>query len=396
MRQQITRHKDLLRSSHKWTRRRSGDSRPVAQVPFEQTLAALQPSTISAEDIRSYVNANLSRLERFVERELYFREAAEQMVPDSVTKEEVIDEVIAAALGDGGDKPEKLALEPWLYRLAIHAIGDLQARSSDNVLSVHLEDSARTPNVRASDEPELQFHQPDETFTRESVIADRRIATPEDIASSDEMDRLMETALAAAKPRDREVFILHTIEGFSVAEIAAITDRKAEAISASIVAAREHLRRSPHRRSFKEPDNRAEYWYRLISAVFRRVRMITREDMRELAQFQGMVRNVQSVFIFSRPVQRTSRTGRMAFWPRTWYVRPCVKPRKMAATVVPATDLQRILEAAGDWAAHRSQAKAVFACSSRKIWREFDLPPQLAKTELFVNRRFRLKPLARC
>jgi RNA polymerase sigma factor (sigma-70 family) len=242
--QQITRHKDLLRSSHKWTRRRSS-SRKLAQVPFEQTLAAVQSPTISAEDIRSYVNANLSRLERFVDREIYFREAAEQMAPNSITREEVIDEVIVAALGDGGDKPDKLALEPWLYRLAIHAIGDLVARSSDNVLSVHLEDSARIPNVRASDEPELQFHQPDETLTKESIIADRRVATPEDIASSDEMNTLVEFALSAAAPRDREVFILHTIEGFSVVEIAAITDRKPEAINASITAAREHLRRSP-------------------------------------------------------------------------------------------------------------------------------------------------------
>jgi DNA-directed RNA polymerase specialized sigma24 family protein len=101
------------------------------------------------------------------------------------------------------------------------------------------------PNVRASDEPELQFHQPDETLTRESVIPDRRTSTPEDIASSDEMNRLVEFALAAARPRDREAFILHTVEGFSVAEISAITDRKPESIHASIIAAREHLRRSP-------------------------------------------------------------------------------------------------------------------------------------------------------
>ena len=107
---------------------------------------------------------------------------------------------LPAALGDGGDKPDKLALEPWLYRLAIHAIGDLLARSSDNVVSVHLEESARIPNVRASDEPELQFHQPDETLTKESVIADRRVATPEDIASSDEMNTLVEFALSAAAP----------------------------------------------------------------------------------------------------------------------------------------------------------------------------------------------------
>jgi RNA polymerase sigma factor (sigma-70 family) len=235
--QQTTRHKDLLRSSHKWRRRRSTSSRAEAQVPFERTLAAVQPSTVSADDIRSYVNANLSRLERFVERELYFREAAEQMAPDSVTKDEVIDEVIAGALANGGDKPDKLALEPWLYRLAIHAIGDLQARNSDHVLSVHLEDSTRVPNVRASDEPELQFHQPDETLTGESIIADRRVATPEDIADSDEMNTLVDFALQAATPRDREVFILHALEGFSVTEIAAITDRKPEAIN-------EHLRRS--------------------------------------------------------------------------------------------------------------------------------------------------------
>lgn len=243
--QQITRHKDLLRSSHKWTRRRSNKSRPQTQVPFELTLASVQPSAVSSEDIRCYVNVNLARLERFVERELYFCEAAEQMVPDSITKDEVIDEVIAGALGDGGDKPDRMALEPWLYRLAIHAIGDLLARSSDNVLSVHLEDSARVPNVRASDESELQFHQPDETLTKESVIADRRVATPEDIASSDEIDALMQFALAAAKPPDREVFILHTMEGFTVEEIAAITDRKPDSINASIVIVREHLRRSP-------------------------------------------------------------------------------------------------------------------------------------------------------
>jgi RNA polymerase sigma factor (sigma-70 family) len=242
--QQTTRHKDLLRRSHKWARRRSTRSRSESQVPFEQTLASIQPSTISAEDIRCYVNANLSRLERFVERELYFREAADQMSADAVTKDEVIDEVIAGALGESGDKPDKMALEPWLYRLAIHAIGDLLARNSDNVMSIRLEESAQFANVRASDEAELQFHQPDESLTRESLIADQRVATPEDIASSDEINKLVEFALAAAQPKDREVFILHTMEGFTVAEIAAITDRKPESIYASVHAAREHLRRS--------------------------------------------------------------------------------------------------------------------------------------------------------
>src|SRR5271168_333919 len=131
--QQVNKHKDLLRSSHKWPRRQHETSaRRNLSVPFEQTLAAVFPATVSNDDVRSYVNVNLSRLERFVEREIYFREAADFIAPDSITKDEVIDETIAAALGDGGDgissnneKPERLALEPWLYRLAMRALDEL-------------------------------------------------------------------------------------------------------------------------------------------------------------------------------------------------------------------------------------------------------------------------------
>jgi RNA polymerase sigma factor (sigma-70 family) len=242
--QQIGKHKELLRNSHRWKRRRVVDFRPKSEVPFEKTVAAVQVPTASSDDIRSYVNANLSRLERFVERELYFRETAEEIGSDAVSKEEVIDEVIARALGDGFDKPERLALEPWLYRLAMRAIADLAATPPESASSIHLEDSARRPNVRASDEPELQFHQPDETLTGESVIADRRTATPEDIASSDEMIRLVQFALHGASRSDRESFILHAVEGFSVAEIAAITDRQPSDVQSSISNARERVRQT--------------------------------------------------------------------------------------------------------------------------------------------------------
>jgi RNA polymerase sigma factor (sigma-70 family) len=242
--QQLTKHKDLLRNSHKWSRRRSGNSRTERQVPFEETIAFVQPSRISSEDIRSYINANLSRLELYVERELYFREIGGQIAPGSITKEEIVDEAVMRALGDGGEKPERLALEPWLYRLAIRSLDDLAARSGDDSRDVHLEESARQRNVRASDEPELQFHQPDETLTEESVIADRRTATPEDIASSDEMLRLVQFALGAVNRADREAFILVALEGFSIEEVADITGRPPDRILNSITVARQHLRQT--------------------------------------------------------------------------------------------------------------------------------------------------------
>jgi len=247
--QQVSKHKDLLRSSHKWQRGRRGNSArptsPVPEIPFEQTLAAVFPPTVSAEDVRSYVNVNLARLERFVEREIYFREAQETVAPDTLTKEEVIDETIAAALGNGLEKPERLALEPWLYRLALNALDELSRADESNGNAVHLEESARRRNVKASDEPELQFHQPDESITGETVIPDSRVATPEQIMASDEMLRLIASALRDLGNGPREAFILHAIEGFGISEIVAITGQPADRVATFISAAREHLRKAP-------------------------------------------------------------------------------------------------------------------------------------------------------
>ncbi|MGA1987314.1 MAG: HPF/RaiA family ribosome-associated protein [Candidatus Sulfotelmatobacter sp.] len=247
--QQLNKHKEILRSSHKWQRGKRGDSArpaaPVRQVPFEQTLAAVFPPIISADDVRSYVNVNLARLERFVEREIYFREAQDLIAADSITKEEVIDETIAAALGDSQEKPERLALEPWLYRLALRALDELSRTDESNGNAMPLEDSARPRNVKASDESELQFHQPDESITGATVIADARVATPEQIMASDELLRLIASALRDLGSGPRECFILHALEGFSVDEIAAITILPSERVLAFVSAARDHLRKAP-------------------------------------------------------------------------------------------------------------------------------------------------------
>jgi DNA-directed RNA polymerase specialized sigma24 family protein len=244
--QQVNKHKELLRSSHKWQRRRNEASqRHAPQMPFEESLAAVHPPIVSSEDIRSYVNVNLSRLERFIEREIYIRESQELIAADMLTMEEVIDETIAAALGDGQEKPERLTLEPWLYRLALRALDELSRPDESNGHAVHLEDSARRRNVKGSDEAELQFHQPDESITGETVIPDGRVATPEQIMASDEIMRLIASVLRDVGAGPREAFILYAIEGFGIEEIAAITGAPAAEVLTSISTARDHLRKAP-------------------------------------------------------------------------------------------------------------------------------------------------------
>jgi len=110
---------------------------------------------------------------------------------------------------------------------------------------LHLEDSRRRQNVEASDEPGLQFHQPDEGWTRESAIPDRRVSTPEQAAYSDEMIALVQAALRGADRTDRETFLLHGIEGFSLVEIAAITGLHPEAVRESVQRARDCVRNAP-------------------------------------------------------------------------------------------------------------------------------------------------------
>ncbi len=247
--EQLTKHKDRLRNEYKWPRAKSGlRSGPVKQVPFEDTVAAVKPDKVSVEDVTSYLNLNLASLQRFVERELRYREATGRLRDGQISPDEVIDEAISHALDDHNHRPERVALEPWMYRLALSSLDRLTNQTRDDKSSVPLETQVRPTRSRkageGNDEPKMQFHQPDETFTNENLIADMRLATPEDIAARDEMVAMVELALRSVAHEDREAFILFTMEGFTMKEIAVISNRTPEQVRASIASARDHLKKS--------------------------------------------------------------------------------------------------------------------------------------------------------
>lgn len=240
---QVGKHKELLRNSHSWRRRRTQEGRPVPEVPFEETLASVPSLTATPEDVRSYVNANFRRLQMFVERELYFREASGDVEPGSINAEEVVDQAVVDALDEKVEEPDRIRIEPWLYRLAIRAMDDMASRRAQEGTGIDLGGMREQRRERASDEARLQYHQPDETMTNESGIPDRGMPTPEESAYTDEMVAIVQLALQGADPEDRENFVLHAIEGFTFEEIAAITDRKPDDIEKSIARARDKLRK---------------------------------------------------------------------------------------------------------------------------------------------------------
>jgi peptide chain release factor subunit 1 len=123
--------------------------------------------------------------------------------------------------------------------------------------------------------------------------------------------------------------------------------------------------------------------------------MITREDIRELARFQynDADRCVLSFYFQPRSPENKSHRGETILAKDL--VREALhETEHNAKNKCARADLQRILELAGHLHGNQAKAKAVFACGKRNFWREYELPPQLAATQLFVNRRFHLKPLA--
>ena len=235
---QFNRHKEILRDFRRNRREKGSNGR---QIPFEHTLAVHRLTSVSSEDISIYVNTSLPRLRQFVERELAFRETDGRLFA-TIAPEEVLDETVLAALSDDGQRPEKLAIEPWLYGLAIRAIDALAAAEKSDDTLVHLEKSARHPNVQTN-ESQLQFHQPDELLQEEDVVADRRIATPEESCASREWLALTEAAMRHLPRLDREAFLLLAVEGFTIAEAAAISGRAHDDIRISAAAARAQLRK---------------------------------------------------------------------------------------------------------------------------------------------------------
>lgn len=121
--------------------------------------------------------------------------------------------------------------------------------------------------------------------------------------------------------------------------------------------------------------------------------MITREDIRELASFQPQAQESCTLSFYYQPVTPQNRAHRAENILVKDLVRNAQREaEKHGKNGCTRADLERILEMATGLSGGR--AKAVFACSAQDFWREFDLPPLLPSTQLFVNQRFHLKPLA--
>jgi peptide chain release factor subunit 1 len=121
--------------------------------------------------------------------------------------------------------------------------------------------------------------------------------------------------------------------------------------------------------------------------------MITREELRELAQFQSPEGGCAVSFYF-QPRTPQNRSHREEAILAKDLVRKALHELEKSGRNGCRADLDRILAVAGGLHGNQARAKAIFACSKKNLWREFDLPPQLRTTELVLKPQFYLRPMA--
>jgi peptide chain release factor subunit 1 len=123
--------------------------------------------------------------------------------------------------------------------------------------------------------------------------------------------------------------------------------------------------------------------------------MMTRDEIRELAAFQAdETKGACALSFYFQPDPPQDRSHRREAIVAKDVVKQALK--SSAATGKNGSlhaDLDRVLDLATNLRGH-ARGRAVFACSAQNFWKEYELPPHLVSTQIYLQPRFQLKPLA--
>jgi peptide chain release factor subunit 1 len=123
--------------------------------------------------------------------------------------------------------------------------------------------------------------------------------------------------------------------------------------------------------------------------------MMTRDEIRELAAFQAdETKGACALSFYFQPDPPQDRSHRREAIVAKDIVKQALKSAAASGKNGSLhADLDRVLDLATNLRGN-ARGRAVFACSARKFWREYELPPHLGGTQIYLQPRFQLKPLA--
>jgi len=120
--------------------------------------------------------------------------------------------------------------------------------------------------------------------------------------------------------------------------------------------------------------------------------MITREEVRQLAQFESPAGCAISFYYQPHTPQNKSHREE-AILVKDLVRDALRKAERNGNRMALREDLAKVLQIAEGLHGNHSRGKAIFACREQGIWLELDVPPRLGRSEIKVNSRFHLRPL---
>ena len=120
--------------------------------------------------------------------------------------------------------------------------------------------------------------------------------------------------------------------------------------------------------------------------------MITREEIRQLAQFESP--EGCAISFYFQPHTPQNKSHREDTILIKDLVRDVLrKAERNGNHAALRQDLEKILQIAETLHGNHSRGKAIFACREQGIWHELDIPPRPEQSQITVNSRFHLRPL---
>ena len=193
-----------------------------------------------------WLDLYLTELYNFVRREIATSQVRGEFSAGDLTAEEILDDVTAEALEEFTEKPAELGFRAWLFKLALETIKCKKREiDHDRPTIASLEEngngSQRGAGVGVEDEI-YEFYQPERELQLEDLIPEGRLPAREEASTQLEIQRYINRALAQLPRRWHEAFVLYSIEGLNLEEVARVTRESVDATRRSVEMAREYLR----------------------------------------------------------------------------------------------------------------------------------------------------------
>lgn len=206
---------------------------------------------VSPETLEELVSQQVPRLSQYVQREIAYYLATDELIPDLVPVEAVVDETVMRALTEYETRPANLPFDRWLISLASDVL-DSRLQQAQLSREAAGRDEARVEQRLSRVPPQQKgcaieddmydWYQPDENLHLEDIVADPHTPSPEEIAAHRQLQQELDQIIAFLPKRWRDVFVLHSIEDFSLEQVSLVTGQTLDEVQQDLQSAREFLR----------------------------------------------------------------------------------------------------------------------------------------------------------